>query len=103
MESSSQMDDRRLSLTGKAMDLSYDLGEMPQLYRVLKDYMPFAFLESREGTEKFARYGIVAAKPLVTVYGKGSEYIVVDDSGARTFHSTNDPLELLRSLQPPPS
>jgi anthranilate synthase component 1 len=59
-----------------------------------------AFLESREGTEKYARYGIVAARPLMSVYGKGPEYTVTDDLGRVTGHISRDPLELLRSLQP---
>ena len=100
MESAAQASHRRLSLTGAAMELPYDLGEMPHLYRALSAFDPVAFLESREGTEKNARYGIVAARPLLTVMGKGRDYEVVDDSGVKTVHSALDPLELLRSLQP---
>jgi anthranilate synthase component 1 len=100
METAAQASDKRLSLTGTAMELPYDLGEMPYLYRVLKPYNSVAFLESREGTEKYARYGIVAARPLLTVHGKGSDYVVVDDSGLEVPHNTGDPLQLLRSLQP---
>jgi len=100
MESAAEISDMRLSLTGAAMELPYDLGEMPHLYKALAAFNPVAFLESREGTEKYARYGIVAARPLLTVHGKGSDYMVVDDSGHEIFHSSKDPLQLLRSLQP---
>jgi anthranilate synthase component 1 len=100
MESASRASSQKLSLTGVAMELPYDLGEMPYLYRILKAYNAVAFLESREGTEKYARYGIVAARPLLTVQGKGSDYVVVDDSGLETLYHVQDPLQLLRSLQP---
>jgi len=100
MEPVAQASDRGLSLTGAAMELPYDLGEMPHLYRALSPFDPVAFLESREGTEKNARYGIVAARPLLTIIGKGSDYEVMDDEGLKTVHTTRDPLQLLRSLQP---
>ncbi len=100
MESAAQVSSRKLSLTGAAMELPFDLGEMPHLYRILEPFKPVAFLESREGTEKYARYGIVAARPLLTVQGKGNDYSVVDDSDLETLHRVEDPLELLRSLQP---
>lgn len=100
MESTAQISDMKLSLTGAAMELPYKLGEMPQLYSALKSFDAIAFLESREGTEKYARYGIVAARPLLTVHGKGSDYVVVDDAGLEILHSSRDPLQLLRSLQP---
>ncbi len=100
MESAAQFSSRKLSLTGAAMELPFDLGEMPHLYRILEPFNPVAFLESREGTEKYARYGIVAARPLLTVQGKGNDYSVVDDSDLETLHRVKDPLELLRSLQP---
>jgi len=100
MDPTAQACDMRLSLTGSAMELPYDMGEMPFLYRALKDFNPVAFLESREGTEKYARYGIVAARPLMAVQGKGPDYEVVDDSGLKVHHRTRDPLNLLRSLQP---
>lgn len=100
MESTAQTFNGRLSLTGMAMELPYDLGEMPYLYRALKPFDAIAFLESREGTEKYARYGIVVARPLLTVHGKGSDYVVLDDTGLETLHRVRDPLQLLRSLQP---
>jgi len=100
MKSAVKASNMKLSLTGTTMELPYDLGEMPQLYRVLEPFNAIAFLESREGTEKNARYGIVAARPLLTVHGKGSDYTVTDDSGNTTVHSSQDPLQLLRSLQP---
>jgi anthranilate synthase component 1 len=100
MESAAEISDMRLSLIGTAMELPYDLGEMPHMYRALAAFNPVVFLESREGTEKNARYGIVAARPLLTVYGTGRDYVVVDDSGLEIVHSSEDPLQLLRSLQP---
>lgn len=90
----------RLSLSCVSMELPYDLGEMPQLFQVLKPFDSVAFLESREGTEKYARYGIVAGKPLLTVYGIGSEYSISDNSGRELHVKSTDPLDLLRSLQP---
>jgi len=100
MESAAQASELRLSLAGVAAELPYELGEMPDLYRSLKAYNAVAFLESREGTEKYARYGIVAARPLLTVHGKGHDHLVVDDAGQETRLSSRDPLELLRLLQP---
>ncbi len=89
-----------LSLSGTSLELPYDLGEMPQLYRALKAFDSVAFLESREGTEKYARYGIVAARPLLTVLGKGRDYTILDDIGQASHHRTQDPLEFLRSFLP---
>jgi len=100
MDSTAQVCNRRLCLTASAEELPYDLGEMPSLYRALRDFNPVTFLESREGTEKYARYGIVGARPLMTVQGKGFDYEVVDDSGLKMNLRTRDPLGLLRSLQP---
>jgi len=91
---------RGLALKGATRELPYDLDEMPGLYRVLKDFDPVAFLESREGTEKYARYGIVAARPLLTVQGKGREYDVAYSSGAKVRYRVDDPLDLLRSFMP---
>lgn len=100
MRTATQTLDQKLSLKCAAQELPYDLGEMPQLYRAMKGYDPVAFLESREGTEKYARYGIVAARPLLTVRGKGSAYAAVDDTGREVRHECRDPLQLLRSLEP---
>jgi anthranilate synthase component 1 len=82
------------------MELPYDLGEMPQLFQALKPFDSVAFLESREGTEKYARYGIVAGRPLLTVHGNGSKYSISDNSGRVLHVRSADPLDLLRSLQP---
>jgi anthranilate synthase component 1 len=90
----------KLDLAGVSVELPYALGEMPDLYRAMAAYQPVAFLESRDGTEKYARYGIVAAKPLLTVHGKGSHYVIEDDSGNVASHRTGDPLLLLRLFQP---
>ena len=100
MPAAMQVSQMRLSLSCVSMELPYDLGEMPDLYRLLKPYDSVAFLESREGTEKYARYGIVAARPLLVVHGKGSDHSINDNSGRELHVRSADPLELLRTLQP---
>ena len=66
-----ELDQMKLSLVGEVVELPYELGEMPQIYGALEPFGQLGFLESREGTEKYARYGIAAARPLLTVHGKG--------------------------------
>jgi anthranilate synthase component 1 len=90
----------KLSLVADFVELPYDLGEMPYIYSALEPFGHLGFLESREGTEKYARYGIAAARPLLTVHGKGRSYTVLDDSGNRVDATVDDPLEFLRSLEP---
>ncbi|MBN2720549.1 MAG: anthranilate synthase component I family protein [Proteobacteria bacterium] len=80
--------------------LPYRLGEMPHIFRSLSPFDPVVFLESREGTEKYARYGITAARPLLVVNGKGPHFSVRDRQGNREEIRVEDPLEVLKSLEP---
>ncbi|NOY86634.1 MAG: anthranilate synthase component I family protein [Deltaproteobacteria bacterium] len=81
-------------------ELPFELGEMPELDRALGPLGPIGFLESREGTEKWARYGIAAARPLFALEGSKNRYILRDLEGNVTEGSAEDPLVLLRSLEP---
>jgi anthranilate synthase component 1 len=89
-----------LNLVCAAVELPYELGEMPEVFSILSDYDPVAFLESREGTEKYARYGIVAARPLLEVEGRGRHFSLLDVEGRTTRRQVDDPLDLLKSLMP---
>jgi anthranilate synthase component 1 len=90
----------KLSLVGETVELPYELGEMPQIYVALEPFGQLGFLESREGTEKYARYGIAAARPLLTVHGKGRRYTVIDHRGNEIITEVVDPLELISDLEP---
>ncbi len=100
MEAATAKRDGKLSLRGVHVDLPYDLGEIPRLYRALEPYGPLAFLESREGTEKYARYGIAAARPLLTLSGKADQYVDMEANGRKESYQVADPLQLLRVLTP---
>jgi anthranilate synthase component 1 len=100
VETATDLKIRRLNLECAAAELPYDLGEMPEIHMVLSPYEPVAFLESREGTEKYARYGITAARPLMEIEGKSTRFTIRDIKGKSTSCSVNDPLELIRSLEP---
>ncbi|UCG38176.1 MAG: anthranilate synthase component I family protein [bacterium] len=100
MQISQDRFDGRLALRGAVRELPYDLAEMPDIYEALLPYDPVAFLESREGTEKYARYGITAARPLLRLVGKGTRFDVEDRTGRRTSVQVRDPLDLLRELEP---
>ena len=89
-----------LDLKCATAPLPYSLGEMPEVFSALSPYEAVAFLESREGTEKYARYGIAAARPLMEVVGRGARFTVRDISGKTARHTVKDPLELLKSLAP---
>jgi len=80
--------------------LPYRLGEMPHIFRSLSPFDPVVFLESREGTEKYARYGITAARPLLVVEGKGPLFSIRNGQGSREDIRVEDPLEILKSLEP---
>ncbi|MDF1536547.1 MAG: anthranilate synthase component I family protein [bacterium] len=90
----------KLSLVGETAELPYELGEMPQIYAALEPFGPLGFLESREGTEKYARFGIAAARPLLTVHGKGHRYTVNDDMGNEVVTDVADPLQFIHDLEP---
>lgn len=80
--------------------LPYGLGEMPHLFRSLSSFDPVVFLESREGTEKYARYGIAAARPLLVIEGRGPHFSIRDRDGKGADITVEDPLEILKSLEP---
>ncbi|UCF31438.1 MAG: anthranilate synthase component I family protein [bacterium] len=81
-------------------ELSYDLGEMPDIDAALAPMGAIGFLESREGTEKWARYGVAAARPILKVHGKEGRYRLHDRHGNATEGTFSDPLDLMRSLSP---
>ena len=89
-----------LRLQCVTLRLPYRLGEMPRIFRSLSPFDPVVFLESREGTEKYARYGITAARPLLVVEGKGPLFSIRDREGNSEDIRVEDPLEILKSLQP---
>jgi len=93
-------DFKSLNLKCATAQLPYELGEMPAIFSSLSPYDPVVFLESREGTEKYARYGIVAARPLVEVVGRGSCFAVRDNNGKSAQWTVDNPLELLKTLAP---
>jgi len=100
METAMDMVMEPFTLKCAAADLPYELGEMPEIFSALSSYDAVGFLESREGTEKYARYGIVAARPLLEVEGKGHDFIVRDRQGRTTGRRVEDPLEFLKSMTP---
>ena len=82
-------------------ELPYDLGEMADIDGILSPMGAIGFLESREGTEKWARYGVAAARPLFTIHGKRGRYHLQDREGMIKEEGTFiDSLDLLRSLEP---
>ncbi len=81
-------------------ELPYDLGEMPQVFATLSPLGGIGFLESREGTERFARYGIAAFRPLLTLTGRGDRFTLSGPGGVLDEGPVSDPLHLLRFLQP---
>ncbi|GBE14117.1 anthranilate synthase component 1 [bacterium BMS3Abin14] len=81
-------------------ELPFEMGEMPELDRALGPLGSIGFLESREGTEKWARYGIAAARPLFALEGTKNRYLLRDFDGNVTEGFAEDPLSLLRSLEP---
>ena len=89
-----------LSLTGAFVELPYDLGEMSQIDAALSSLGAIGFLESREGTEKWARYGISAARPLLTLTVRRGRCRLED--GLRTVMEgeAGCPLALLREHEP---
>jgi anthranilate synthase component 1 len=89
-----------LALTSAVRELPYELGEMPQVYEALAPLGGIGFLESREGTERFARYGMAAARPLLTLTGRGDRYILDGPKGQLDSGVVRDPLMLLRFLAP---
>ena len=78
-----------LDLRCATLELPYELGEMPEIFSLLSDYDPVAFLESREGTEKYARYGIVAARPLMEIEGRGTLFVQRSLNGHVTERDEN--------------
>ncbi len=100
MKSAAQGAITNLSLNCAFKDLPYDLGEMPAMDAALAPIEPVGFLESREGTEKWARYGIAAARPIMSVQGRGNEFSLKGPEGDIVKGVTADPLELLRSIEP---
>jgi anthranilate synthase component 1 len=100
METAEDMVVEPLTLECSTVELPYELGEMPELFSALSPYNPVAFLESREGTEKYARYGIVAARPLLEVEGRGRNFSLRDLNGRITDKLVEDPLEFLKSMEP---
>jgi anthranilate synthase component 1 len=88
------------ALVSRSIDLAYGTGEMPDIYHALSEFEAVGFLESREGTEKYARYGITIARPLLTVTGRGTSYKVVTRDGTDRQVTAPEPAGLLRSLQP---
>jgi anthranilate synthase component 1 len=100
METARNLVAEPLFLKCATVDLPYELGEMPEIFSVLSSYNPVAFLESREGPEKYARYGIVAARPLLEVEGRGSQFSLRDMKGRTTERQVEDPLEFLKSMEP---
>ena len=91
---------QRLNMKCAYRELPYELGGMAYMDEALTSLDPVGFLESREGTEKWARYGIAAARPLLMVSGSAGGYTMEDRSGGVTRGRTGDPLDLLRSLEP---
>jgi anthranilate synthase component 1 len=73
---------------------------MPDIYNALERYNAIGFLESREGTEKLARYGIAAARPIMKITGIGTNYFVENADGSNSTVTAEDPLDILRSLEP---
>jgi len=91
---------RHLNMKCAYRELPYELGEMPYMDAALAPLEPVGFLESREGTEKWARYGIAVARPLLKVSGSRGRYTLEDSSGHVIRGQTDDPLDLLRSMEP---
>lgn len=90
----------KLSLRCAFRDLPYELGEMPEIDAALAPMNPIGFLESREGTEKWARYGITAARPIMQLSGRGEKFTLKGPDGSIVEGDAKDPLELLRSIEP---
>ncbi len=89
-----------LALTSAVRELPYELGEMPQVYQALLPLGGIGFLESREGTERFARYGMAAVRPLLTLTGRGDRYTLTGPGSELDSGVVRDPLMLLRFLAP---
>ncbi len=47
-----------LTLASAVAELPYELGQVPEISAALEPFGVVGYLESREGTEKWARYGI---------------------------------------------
>ncbi len=90
----------KLSLRCAFRDLAYELGEMPEMDAALAPMDPIGFLESREGTEKWARYGITAARPIMHVSGRRNRFTLRGPDGSLVEGEATDPLDLLRSIEP---
>ncbi len=100
MKTAVKPESRHLNMKCAYMELPYELGEMPYMDAALAPLEPVGFLESREGTEKWARYGIAAARPLLKISGSRGHYTLEDRSGHVSRGRTDDPLDLLRSMGP---
>src|SRR5512137_744962 len=82
------------TLASAVRELSYELGEIPQIYAALAPLGGIGFLESREGTERFARYGVAAARPLLTLTGKGDRYTLAGASTGGALSPSKGPVTL---------
>ena len=100
MKSTAEAKASKFTMRCAYRELPYHLGEMPDVDAALEPLGSIGFLESREGTEKWARYGVAAARPLFTVQGKGGSYLLRDRNGEVSEGSFTDPLDLLRILEP---